>query len=524
MSKPKTFRPWNPEQTLLLPPSPVEWLPEHHLVFFLLDLASELDLSAIYAVYEARDPRGVKAYEPRMMVVLLLYAYCVGIPSSRKIERACWEDAAFRVLTGNQQPDHSRISDFRLVHLDALAGLFVQVLRLCQKAGLVSLGNVALDGTKVKANASKHKAMSHERMLKTEAQLEAEIAALLRKAELIDAQEDARYGKGKRGDELPKELQLRQDRLDALRKARAELEAEAAADHARCREQQARAAEEQATEAAAAAAEDNDKSDAESEVSAQALAKEAQQAERRAKAARGRAELARRLAIEKAQAAGLSTPDPLSSVDPLAMPSRNLPTTAAGDPKANAQRNFTDPDSHILKGGDGWIQGYNCQAAVDGDHQIIVAVGVSNQASDQHHFIPMLERIVANTGQLPEKMIADAGYCSTANIEASEQRWLDSYLSTSRQEHGKRPRPSRGPAPRDLDARGRMERKLRSKAGQAIYALRKIIAEPVFGQIKGARGLDRFLLRGLEKVDGEWTLMAITHNIGKLHRAALAPG
>jgi transposase len=530
MSKPKTFRPWNPEQTLLLPPSPVEWLPANHLVFFLLDLAAELDILAIYAVYEARDPRGVKAYEPRMMVVLLLYAYCVGIPSSRRIERACWEDAAFRVLTGNQQPDHSRISDFRLVHLDALADLFVQVLRLCQKAGLVSLGNVALDGTKVKANASKHKAMSHERMLKSEAQLVAEIAALLRKAELIDAQEDARYGKGKRGDELPKELELRQDRLDALRKAKAELEAEAAADDARRREQQARAAEEQAAEAAAQVADaeaatvaaDNDKADAEREAAAQALAKEAQQAERRAKAARGRAELARRLAIDKAQAADLSSPDPLISVDPLAMPSRNLPTTAAGDPKAKAQRNFTDPDSHILKGGDGWIQGYNCQAAVDGAHQIIVAVGVSNQASDQHHFVPMMERIVANTGQLPEKMIADAGYCSTANIEASEKRGLDAYVSTSRQEHGRRPRPSRGPAPRDLDARGRMDRKLRSKAGQAIYALRKIIAEPVFGQIKGARGLDRFLLRGLEKVNGEWTLMAITHNIGKLHRAALA--
>jgi transposase len=530
MSKPKTFRPWNPEQTLLLPPSPVEWLPANHLVFFLLDMAAELDLSAIYAVYEARDPRGVKAYEPRMMVVLLLYAYCVGIPSSRRIERACWEDAAFRVLTGNQQPDHSRISDFRLVHLDALAGLFLQVLRLCQKAGLVSLGNVALDGTKVKANASKHKAMSHERMLKTEAQLEAEIAALLRKAELIDAQEDTRYGKGKRGDELPKELQLRQDRLDALRKAKAELEAEAAADHARRREQQARAAEEQAAEAAAQVADaeaatvaaDHDKADAESEAAAQALAKEAQQAERRARSARGRAELARKLAIEKAQAAVLSTPDPLSSADPLAMPSRNLPTTAAGDPKANAQRNFTDPDSHILKGGDGWIQGYNCQAAVDGDHQIIVAVGVSNQASDAPHLEPMLERIMANTGQLPEKLIADAGYCSTDNIEASEKRGLDAYVSTSRQAHGKRPRPSRGPAPRDLDARGRMDRKIRSKAGQAIYALRKIIVEPVFGQIKGARGLDRFLLRGLEKVDREWTLMAITHNIGKLHRAALA--
>jgi transposase len=522
MSKPKTFRPWNPEQTLLLPPSPVEWLPANHLVFFLLDMAAELDLSAIYAVYEARDPRGVKAYEPRMMVVLLLYAYCVGIPSSRRIERACWEDAAFRVLTGNQQPDHSRISDFRLVHLDALAGLFVHVLRLCQKAGLVSLGNVALDGTKVKANASRHKAMSHERMLKTEAQLEAEIAALLRKAELIDAQEDARYGKGKRGDELPKELQLRQDRLDALRKAKAELEAEAAADHARRREQQARAAEEQAAEAAAQAADAEAAAAADSVAAAWALAKEAQQAERRARSARGRAELARKLAIDKAQTAGLSTPDPLSSMDPLAMPSRNLPTTPGGDPKANAQRNFTDPDSHILKGGDGWIQGYNCQAAVDDDHQIIVAVGVSNQASDAPHLQPMVERIVANTGQLPEKLIADAGYCSTGNIEASEQRELDAYLSTSRQEHGKRPRPSRGPAPRDLDARGRMDRKLRSKAGQAIYALRKTIVEPVFGQIKGARGLDRFLLRGLEKVNGEWALMAITHNIGKLHRAEVA--
>jgi hypothetical protein len=249
------------------------------------------------------------------LVLLLLYAYCVGIPSSRRIELACWEDAAFLVLTGNQQPDHSRISDFRLVHLDALAGL-------------VSLGNVALNGTKVRANAYKHKAISDERMLKTEAQLEAEIAALLRKAELIDAQENTRYGNDKRGDELPKGLQRRQDRLDALRKARAELEAEAAADNARRREQQARAAEEQTAETvaqvadaeAATVAADNGKADAESEAAAQALAKEAQQAERRARAARGRAELARKLAIDKAQAAGLLTPDPVCSVDPLAMP------------------------------------------------------------------------------------------------------------------------------------------------------------------------------------------------------------
>jgi len=367
--------------------------------------------------------------------------------------------------------------------------------------------------------------MSLERMLKTEAQLEKEIRELLRKAELIDAQEDGRYGKGKRGDELPKELQRRQDRLDALRKAKAALEAEAAADHARRREQQARAAEEQAAQAAAevasAVAEESGKSDGEGEAAARAHAKAARQAERRAQAARGRAELARKLAIEKAAAAAQPAPDPQASVDPVAMPSRNLPTNAAGDPKGNAQRNFTDPDSHILKGGDGWIQGYNCQAAVDGDHQIIVAVGVSNQASDAPHLEPMLERIVANTGQLPEKLIADAGYCSTANIEASEDRELDAYVSTNRQEHGQRPRPSRGPAPRDLDARGRMDRKIRSKAGQAIYALRKTIVEPVFGQIKGARGLDCFLLRGLEKVSDEWVLIATTHNIGKLHRAAL---
>ncbi len=506
MNKPKSFRPLNPEQTLLLPPSPMDWLPEHHLVFFLLDLAGELDLSVIYAVYQQRDPRGVKAYEPRMMVVLLLYAYCVGLPSSRKIEKACWEDAAFRVLTGNQQPDHSRISDFRRVHLEALAGLFVQVLRLCQKAGLVSLGNVALDGTKMKANASKHKAMTHERMLKAEAQLEAEMAALLRKAELIDAQEDERYGKDKRGDELPPELQRRQDRIEVLRKARAELEAEAAADQARQRQQLAKEAEQQVAEAE----------------TTQADAKAKEKAARQARSARQRAEAARQLATGKAAAAGQKAPNLEISVDPQAMPSRNLPTDATGNPRGNAQRNFTDPDSHILKGGDGWIQGYNCQAAVDGDHQVIVAVGVSNQASDAPHLIPMVERIVANTGQLPDKLIADAGYCSTGNIETCEQRKLDVYVSTSRQQHGKRPRPSRGPTPRDLNARGRMDRKIRSKAGQAIYALRKTIVEPVFGQINAARGLDRFLLRGLEKVNGEWHLMAITHKIRKLHRAALA--
>jgi transposase len=507
MVKPKSFRPWNPEQTLLLPPSPVEWLPENHLVFFLLDLAAELDLEAIYAVYRQKDPRGEKAYDPRMMVVLLLYAYCVGLSSSRKIEKACWEDAAFRVLTGNQQPDHSRISDFRRRHLGALAGLFVQVLRLCQKAGLASLGQVALDGTKIRANASKHKAMSHERMLKSERQLEAEMRALLRKAEIIDAQEDGQYGKGKRGDELPKELQRRQSRLEWIRKAKAELEAEAAAAKARQRDQQAEAAEQEVEVA---------------EASGDAQLRE--QASRRSRGARKRADEAQKLAIEKAEAAGLelSSVAAAAETDPLAMPKRTLPTDAAGNPKPQAQRNFTDPDSHILKVADGWMQGYNAQAAVDGDHQVIVAIGVSNQASDAVHLLPMLERIQANTGQLPDALIADAGYCSTVNLKACEEKGLDAYISTSRQQHGKQSRPSRGRPPKDLDARGRMNRKLRSKTGQAIYGLRKTIVEPVFGQIKGARGLDRFRLRGLEKVNGEWALMATTHNILKLFRASAA--
>ena len=500
----KTFRPWNPEQTLLLPPSPVDWLPENHLVFFLLDLAAELDLGEILAYYRQKDPRGERAYDPRMMVVLLLYAYCVGLPSSRKIEKACWEDAAFRVLTGNQQPDHSRISDFRRRHLDALAGLFVQVLKVCQKAGLVSLGHVALDGTKVKANASKHKAMSHERLLKSERQLEGEMRALLRKAELIDAQEDGQYGKGKRGDELPEELQRRSSRLEWIRKAKAELEAEAAVAKARQREEQAEAAEQEATEAETSGDEQRSK-----------------RAARRSRGARKRANDAQKLATLKAEAAGLDLVS-MAETDPLAMPQRTLPTDAAGNPKPSAQRNFTDPDSHILKGSDGWIQGYNCQAAVDGDHQVIVAIGVSNQPSDAVHLLPMLERIELNTGRLPDALIADAGYCSTANLEACEQQGLEAYISTSRQQHGHRPRPSRGRAPRSLDARGRMDRKLRSVAGHAIYSLRKTIVEPVFGQIKGARGLDRFRLRGLEKVNGEWALIATTHNLLKMFRASLA--
>ena len=437
MQKRKTFRPWQPEQTTLLPPSPREWLSEDHQVYFLLDLVDELDLSQILIPAQAKDPRGEKGFDPRMLTLLLLYAYCVGIVSSRKIERACYEDLAFRVLTGNQQPDHSRISEFRRRNLDALKGLFVQILRLCQKAGMVRLGHVALDGTKVQANASKHKAMSHERMLRAEKELDKEINALMRKAEILDAQEDHRYGKGNRGSELPDELRHQQSRLARIRQARKEMEAETAAAAARQRQEEA-------------------------------------------------APSARK---------------------------------ADGTPTKKSQRNFTDPDSHLMQSGGTYLQGYNCQVAVDSSgHQVIVAVGVSNQPPDVEHLEPMLQRIAASAGARPDVMTMDAGYWSEDNAKTCADQGIDAYIATGRLPHGQPPPPRRGPMPRNADAKTRMARKLRSKKGSKIYAQRKAIVEPVNGQIKEARGLRRFLLRGLEKVDAEWHLIAATHNLLKLFR------
>ncbi|QPN71312.1 transposase [Synechococcus sp. CBW1108] len=501
----KTFRSWQPEQTTLLPPSPREWLSEDHQVYFLLDLVDELDLSAILIPAQAKDPRGEKGFDPRMLTMLLLYAYCVGTVSSRKIERACYEDLAFRVLTGNQQPDHSRISEFRRRNLEALSDLFVQILRLCQEAGMVSLGHVALDGTKVQANASKHKAMSHERMLKAEAQLEKEIRELLRKAELLDAQEDSKYGKGKLASDLPKELQRRQDRLAAISRARKALEAETAAAAARDRAKQA---------AAADAAANADATDADAAADA---SEQQQKLADKAARTREKADAARELAIEKANEAGLE-PQGLEPQPADAMPYRGLAHRADGSPTAKTQRNFTDPDSHIVKSDGNVLQGYNCQAVVDGDYQVIVAMGVSNQPPDVEHLVPMLERTIANTSQVPRTLIADTGYWSEDNAKACEDCGVDPHIATGRLPHGQPPPPIYGPNPKHLDAKGRMARKLRKKKGQKIYARRKTIAEPVFGQIKECRRLRRFLLRGLEKVNGEWLLWGATHNLNKLWR------
>lgn len=444
----KTYRPYDPDQMFLMPPSVKDWLPAGHLAHFIADVVDSLDLSAIIDEYE-RERRGFPPYHPVMMVRVLLYAYCVGLPSSRRIARGLAEDVALRTLAANNTPDFRTIADFRKRHLKALRGLFAQVLRLCQKAGMVKLGHVALDGTKMKANASKHKAMSYGRMKKTEAELQAEVDELLRQADEVDEAEDAEYGRDKRGDELPEELRYREGRLKKIREAKAELEREA----------------------------------------------------------REEAETKRREA--EAQRAGK---DPRG-----AHPREPDPT-----PKDKAQKNFTDPDSRIMpQPGDrlAFIQGYNCQAAVDGKEQVIVAADVVQQTNDNKQAQPMLEQVAANMGKAPSKASMDAGYFSEDNVEALAKMGVEVFVPPGRLKHGEvLPSAPRGRVPEGLSAKELARRKLQTVRGRAIYAKRKTIVEPVFGQIKQARRFRQFLLRGLEKVTGEWSLICTTHNLLKLWR------
>jgi transposase len=453
----KTFRAYSLDQRLLLPPDMREWLPEGDLALFISDVVDELDLSAISDAYERGDGRGQPPYHPAMMVKLLLYGYCTGLPSSRKIERATYRDVAFRVLAADQHPDHDSIAGFRQRHLEALAGLFVQVLQLCQAAGLVKLGHVALDGTKVQANASKHKAMSYARMEETEARLAREVQALLAQAEQIDAAEDAQYGHGRRGDELPAELARRESRVATIRAAKAALEQEA----------KARAAQ--------------------------------------------AAEVARAKRVAREQRVG-------SAKGPLA----KVPDPEQARPEPTAQRNFTDPESRIMKDGatKGFVQGYNAQAAVDGHAQVIVACAVTQQAADVGQFVPMLAEVTGNMGQPPAIVTADAGYFSEANLTAPPLAGIECYVPPDRQKH--RGAPSPGPS-RPHSVSEAMRAKLQTPTGRAIYALRKTIVEPVFGQIKEVRGFRRFWLRGVRNVRGEWAVICLTHNLLKLFRARACP-
>src|SRR6266478_5805146 len=367
------FRPYSQDQRGLLPPDMREWLPEGDLALFISDVVEALDLSAIYRAYERGDGRGQAAYHPAMMVKVLLYGYCTGVPSSRKLEQATYRDVAFRVLAGDQHPDHDSIAAFRQRHLTALADVFGQVLRLCHEAGLVKLGRVALDGTKIKANASKHKAMSYARMEQTEARLTQEVRQLLDEAQRVDAAEDAEYGRGRRGEELPAELARRESRLAAIRAAKAALEAEAHAKATR------------------------DAAEAQDKVAAQA---------QREGSAKGRP---------------VAVPDP-----------------AQARPAPNAQYNFTDPESRIMKDGatKAFVQAYNAQVAVDGHAQIIVATGVTQEANEKKQLVPMLLKVEQNTGSLPQASTADTGYFSTEAITDERLKSVNLLVPPDRQKQG----------------------------------------------------------------------------------------
>jgi len=455
----KTYRPWEPERYRQDAHSPAAKLPEGDLVFFLLDTVPQLELGRFYAPYE-HDTRGAPPYDPAMMVCLLLYAYCVGVFSSRKIALACERNLAFLAIVGQDRPDFRTISDFRKLHLEAFKDVFVQVVRLAAEAGLVKLGNVATDGTKIQGNASRHKAMSYGYMKKEVERLREDIEALVTQAYQQDEADDAALG-SRRGDELPAELVRREDRLARIEAAMRRLEARAKAE---------------------AAAERQRRAEAEAE------------RQRTGKKRRGKA-----------------------------------PTPVEDSPDDKAQSNFTDPELHIMRTNNkGWEYCGNAQASVDGACQIIVACDVTDATNDKQQAEPMaqatrtnlahagLERPKDEAGAVhPIPATLDNGYYSEAAVAALETLGVDPYIAIGRQRHhGPQAAVPETPA----TVQERMAAKVQTPAGKALYARRKVIVEPVFGQIKEARGFRRFLLRGLEKIRGEWRLVCLTHNLLKMWR------
>lgn len=434
----KTFRPWSVEQRWLLPPSVQELVPEDHLAHFVRETVREdLDLSAVVDVYD--EERGFPPYHPVMMTALLLYAYCQGIYSSRRIARGCKERVDFMAVTAMNQPDFRTVSDFRKRHLSSLAALFLQVLQLCHKAKMVQLGHVALDGTKLKANASKHKAMSYGRMRETEERLATEIQGWFDSAAAADEAEDREPGSSA-GDELPAWVVNKEQRRKRIGAAREQLEAEAKANQ-----------------------------------------------------------------------------EPDNDPTPPSPKNKKSPPKHDGDAKPDdkTQLNFTDSDSKIMVSRDGYIQGYNCQAAVDGHAQIIVAHDVVATSADTPQLVGMVDQIRDNLGRHARELSADTGYLSEANLRALRQRRVRGYIATKRMHPGSDTRPRRrrenqGPLSQE------MRRRIKRGGHRSRYRLRKQIVEPVFGQIKGGRGFRQFLLRGRAKVSSEWALVCTAHNLVKL--------
>lgn len=464
----KTYRPWEPHRYAHEAHTPAAKLPEGDLVFFLLDTVPQFDLSRFYSYYED-ETRGAPPFDPAEMVCLLLYSYSVGVFSSRKIALACERNLAFLAIVGQDRPDFRTISDFRKIHLDAFTDVFVAVLRLAAAAGMVKLGNLAIDGTKIQGNASRHKAMSYGYMKKEEQRLRAELDALMQQAQTQDATEDAVLG-SRRGDELPAELRRREDRLAVIRAAKQRLEEQAQAE---------------------AEAERQRRQEAEAE------------RQRTGQKRRGK------------------EPGPIREI-----------------PDDKAQTNFTDPELKMMKSSNkGWDYCGNAQASVDELHQIIVACDVSDAANDKQQAVPLALATLENLKQaeitppkdadgqeqkIPTTM--DSGYYSEAAAKDVEELGFDPYMATGRQRHHAPTAAGTASTPAaEATAKETMAAKLRTPAGRALYARRKVIVEPVFGQIKGVRGFRRFLLRGLAKVRGEWRLVCLTHNLLKIWRYRCAP-
>ena len=480
----KSYRPYSPAQPYLLPPSPREWLPSGHLALFVLDLVCELDLGAIETKLQAKDPRGERPYSPIMMTALLVYAYATGVYSSRRLERATVEDVACRFLAAGEHPHFTTINEFRANHRQALADLFVQVLHACMSAGLVKLEHVAIDGTKMKANASKHKAMSYDRMQKDEVRLRAEVEAMLARAEAVDVEEDERDGTF----DPEEEIRRREERLAKMKEAREALRREVAAGRAaRLREQ--------AEELRQKASDPTTSPKKQGEFTTLAAKRDQQ---------------ANHLDDDR-------DPPPSGPDDDL--PRNTPPGTPSGEPKPKAQRNFTDPASRIMVRDGAVLQAYNAQLAVDEEHQIIVAAAVSNQAPDSEYFEPMLGRVVRNCDAVPERVTADSGYFSSDNVRAAEHMGTEPFISVGKHGNDGALDASALPPNHQTPARLAMRARLKTPGGRAAYARRKATVEPVFGQVRTCRGFHQFSFRGLFKNRCEWSFVCLAHNVLKLFRA-----
>ena len=444
----KRFRTCSLDQPFLMPPSLDDWLPEGHLARFVAQVVGELDLAEISAAYSRRDGRGKAAYHPEMMVRVLVYCYATGVRSSRRIERASYEDVAVRYLCANQHPDHDTIAAFRQQHLEALSKLFVQVLALCQKAGLVRLGQVAIDGTKLAANAAKHRNLDYRTLSEREQEWAELVAKLLEEAERSDKAEDSRCGPGQRGDELPENLRTATAQLEKIRAAKQELEREA-------RDRAAEVGQE----------------------------REAQDGKPRDEAQRKRWQRNKREA-----------------------------------PAPASQSNLTDPESRLMMDGatKSYVQGYNAQLAVDGERHIILAQHVVAARTDNQQLPEMLARVEENVGRAPDLVTADAGYWNEWELQRIEDRGRNILVAPERVEPL-----AQQDLPRNTK-QGKLARKMRKRLatteGKRDYRQRQATVEPVFGWIKSILGYRRFLLRGLKKAQGEWSLICAAVNLRRLHR------